>query len=179
MIFFFAGNHADPWLGRSVPRSIDDRGPGDAQLLLLLRRVRSGPGGSETGRHDPSRLRADGHDRGWGRGRHTPVDGHVPGGRGQVPHTAGRRATDPWLGHGHVAGVQERGHGGLVQRPVADARPVRALVRGAVHRLRVHQTDVRTVKPMTAGGDDDDNAVNAGTENRSRDAGGTGATLRR
>jgi len=91
MIFVFVhtGHREAPRPRRSVPRTGDDRGPGNAQLLLLLRRVRGGPGGSETGWPNPGRLRPAGHHGGRGRGRRAPVDGHVPGGRSQVSDTAG------------------------------------------------------------------------------------------
>lgn len=142
-LYLYTGHREAPWPRRSVPRTRDDSGPGDAQLLLLLRGVRGGPGGAETGRSDPCRLRPAGHHCGRGRGRRAPVDGHVSGGRGQVSDTAGRRVAHARLDHVHVAHVPERGRGRTVQRTGADAGQVHSIVRRAVPRLRVHQKAVR------------------------------------
>lgn len=140
-----AGHCAKLRRERTVPGADDDGGARDAQLLLLLRRVRGGPGGAEAGGPEPRRLRPAGHHGGGRGGRHAAVDGHVPGGRGQVTHTAGRRDADARLDRVHDARVPGRGRVRPVQRPGAHAGPVRALVRRAVHRLRVHQEVVRPV----------------------------------
>jgi len=147
----FTGHHEAPRAGRSVSRTGDDRGPGNAQLLLLFRRVRGGPGGSETSWPDSGRLRPAGHHGGRGRGWGAPVDGDVPGGRGQVSNSAGRRDAHARLDHVHVSRVPERGRGRAVQRPGADAHPVRPVVRRSVYRLRVHQKAVRPLGPGVVG----------------------------
>lgn len=146
--FFFSlflGHRTELRRERNVPRADDDGGARDAQLLLFLRRVRGGPRVAEAGRPEPRRLRPAGHHGGGRGGRHAAVDGHVPGGRGQVAHTAGRRDADARLDRVHDARVPGRGHVRPVQRPRAHPGPVRALVRRAVHRLRVHQEAVRPV----------------------------------
>jgi len=150
-VHVFTGHHEAPRSGRSVSWAGDDRGPGNAQLLLLFRRVRSGPGGSETGWPDPGRLRSAGHHDGRGRRWRAPVDGDVPGGRGQVSDSAGRRDAHSRLDHVHVARVPERGRSRAVQRPGADAHPVRPVVCHPVSRLRVHQKAVRPLGPGVVG----------------------------
>jgi len=142
-VFICIGHREAQWLWRYVPWTGDDCGPGDAQLLLLFRSVRGGPGGAETGWSNPRRLWSAGHHCGRGRGRCSSVDGHIPSGRGQVSDTAGRRDAHARLDHVHVARVPERRHARIVQRPCTDARQVRSVVRRAVPRLRVHQKAVR------------------------------------
>lgn len=141
-----------PWLWRSVPWTGDDSGPGDAQLLLLLRSVRGGPGGPETGWSNPCRLRPAGHHGGRSRGRCASVDGHVSGGCGQVSDTTRRRDAHARLDPVHVARVPERGHGRTVQWPCTDARQVRSVIRRAVPCLRVHQKAVRHLGQEWLGG---------------------------
>jgi len=52
----------------------------------------------------------------------------------------------------HVARVPKRGRGRAVQRPGANARPLRPVVRRAVSRLRVHQKAVRPLSAARIGG---------------------------
>lgn len=147
----FTGYHEASRARRSISWTGNDRSPGNAQLLLLFRRVWGGPGSSETGWPDPGRLRAAGHHSGRGRGWDAPVDGDVPGGRSKVSDSARRRDAHARLDHVHVSRVPERGRGRAVQRPSADAHPVRPVVRRSISRLRVHQKAVRLLGSEVVG----------------------------
>lgn len=124
---------------RPVPRVNYDGGPRNAQLLLLLRRVRSGPGGAETSWSDKGRLWTVGHYDGRCRGRHASVDSYIPGGRGQVQNTVERWAAHPWLDCVFNACLPGRGNGRPVQWSGTHTRPVYTLIGCVVSSVRVYQ----------------------------------------
>jgi len=141
-VFICVGHREAQWPWRSVPWTGNDSGSGDAQLLLLLRSVRDGPGGIETCRSNTCRLWAIGNHGGRGCGWCAAVDGHIPGRRGQISDTARWYDAHTWLDHVHVARISKRGRSCTVQRTGTDARQMHSIVSRVVPRLRVHQKAV-------------------------------------